>query len=878
MAGSEQQTLTVLLQLRDQMSSALKQPIAGLTTLGDALKNLTIGFTGAATAVGASLVAMTRQFMATADQLVKMSAITGASTEELQKLGYVAELNSSSLEEMGNALRFLSRNAYMASQGSEEAAAAFEKLGVNIFDSKGQLKGATQLLYDVSDGLAKTESSSAKTALAMQLLGRNGATMLPTLSEGSAKLKEMGELAAQTGAIISNDTVQAFDAMGDKLHALTQVGKSFLADFLVASEPLIIALADAFFMAAHAVVSFMEPITELVVISRNVFKTIGDQIDAYLVQPLIAAKEALSGDVFTAMDRINKAIEKQKGLGETLEETWKGITSGFNEARMGVQLTHDRLTKMQDALHKIFAEIDKDAAKKPKIIDPDSIQEQSNALETLERQLGKVERTLELTGDKQRYYKELIDVTNRALEEKIREAGMDGTITQKERDQVESLSAAVRVYKVALDELTNAKSEAQMQSEDEIKANEAAIKSQQEYADNFRKTYADLQDAVENSPIQLSIEQMQELSDEALRTGQSVREMFRKIEENAAANPILGMQMAIHDLVKTLPDFRSAFRGLFTDMTAAFSTAIGSMISGSMKLKDTLKSLFNSIKMSFLKMVSDMAAQQLMRSIVGGIPMFGGGGGGARGAAPAGGSPMAGLPTMGAGLAAPIFLPSGGGGGGVGGEVGGTPAGGGFPSPLLGIGAFVGAGIGAKGIETGNVGQAGIGFGISGASIGALVGGPIGAVIGGAVGLFGGLFGGNRAKREAKKADEEADQEAEEARQRMEEQRRQAAKVLKTAIMTQLGGGTAIPEAVDAASKILSGDVTPSDLEGMDTGSILGRAGEVAALAGVQSINVGAPVINVSVGQVASSYDVAQLASDLGFQLVSSLQTAAQGT
>lgn len=346
------------------------------------------------------------------------------------------------------------------------------------------------------------------------------------------------------------------------------------------------------------------------------------------------------------------------------------------------------------------------------------------------------------------------------------------------------------------------------------------------------------------------------------------REEYEKI---AAMDPWGGFNLALEEAIKNLGNFRDLFSNVIDSVTRSMSNAFEKMMTDGRHWKDAMRDFFGNIKQSFIKMIADIMAQQAVKQLA--MLMLG--------VTSTAGTGLPGQSNLSTDMAVNQAA--------LGGQqLAAGQAGGGGPGMLAPIGMGVGLAVGTAGEQRGNVGQSTAGYAMAGLMAGAQIGslaGPVGTAIGAIVGGLGGaaygFMSGSKAREEAKKAEADEEAAANEAAEQLEEQRKAAAMVLKTSISTQLGGGLATPEAMDAASKLFSGDVTSQDIADMGPGaaaSILSQAGMVNMMAANQGqINVGAPVINVQVGQIASSYDAQKLAEDLGFHFVAAIQGQAAG-
>jgi hypothetical protein len=131
----------------------------------------------------------------------------GITTEEVQALGLAAQMTGADVGQLEVGLRFLAKNAYEASNGSSEQAKNFAQLGVKYKDANGHVMAAGQLLEQVADRVKATEDPTKRTAIAVKLLGRGGAALLPLLQQGSEGIQKFREEAEELGGGFGEDFI-----------------------------------------------------------------------------------------------------------------------------------------------------------------------------------------------------------------------------------------------------------------------------------------------------------------------------------------------------------------------------------------------------------------------------------------------------------------------------------------------------------------------------------------------------------------------------------------------------------------------------------------------------------------------------------------------
>jgi ribosomal protein L12E/L44/L45/RPP1/RPP2 len=177
-----------------------------------------IGLSTAALGVAAALALATKGAINHADAMSKMAQKAGVTTESLSRLAYAASFSDVQTDELTASLGKLSKSmADAAANATGQTASAFAALGISVVDSSGKLRSADAVFIDLADRFSRIEDGSTKTAIAMTLLGKSGANLIPLLNEGAAKLKRYADESDRTGNTISTKTGKAAEEFNDTM-------------------------------------------------------------------------------------------------------------------------------------------------------------------------------------------------------------------------------------------------------------------------------------------------------------------------------------------------------------------------------------------------------------------------------------------------------------------------------------------------------------------------------------------------------------------------------------------------------------------------------------------------------------------------------------
>lgn len=181
-------------------------------------------------AVGTGLFAIAKKAAEMGDEFDKMSGRVGASAEFLSAMAHAADLGGASIKDVETAMKRMARTASDAQVGLATAQRAFDTLGITVENADGKLKSSERLFWEIAAALKGVESETKKAALAQELFGRSGTTLLPMLNQGTEAIKEQMEEAKRLGIVFSSvaakksaDFIDAQARMQAALKGLTNV-------------------------------------------------------------------------------------------------------------------------------------------------------------------------------------------------------------------------------------------------------------------------------------------------------------------------------------------------------------------------------------------------------------------------------------------------------------------------------------------------------------------------------------------------------------------------------------------------------------------------------------------------------------------------------
>ena len=293
--ADDSQLKKTLLGLRSTVSTAM----SGIGKVGMAVGGAAIasgvglvasGFTAAAASVW--------RFVDAGAGLQDVADRTGASTEALSQLRYAAEQSGTNLEAVEKGIRKLGDVTTQAANGSKSAAAALESVGLSA--SQLMSMSVEDRFLAVAEGISKIEDPAAQASVAMDLLGKSGADLVPMMADGAKGIADLMAEADQLGMTITGPQAKAAAAFDDSWQRLLATLRNAGNVIAVAVIPYITQAMDLFAAAWPAVMNLANALgTALVSAAGGVYQAMMELFTPF--EGLATAVGDTFGAIFAAL-------------------------------------------------------------------------------------------------------------------------------------------------------------------------------------------------------------------------------------------------------------------------------------------------------------------------------------------------------------------------------------------------------------------------------------------------------------------------------------------------------------------------------------------------------------------------------------------------
>jgi len=302
-------------------------------------------FAAAGAAVVGAMVKLASKTAAAGDEIDKNSQKLGISRQTYQELKFVMSQCGMDIEKFKGGMKKLTNTVYDAVDGNEEYAAAFDKIGVKLKDSNGDLRDQEDIMWDTISGLQGMTNQTEKAALANELFGKAGAEMMPLLNQSSGSIEEMRKQAEELGIVLDDKTIDASVKFTDTMDQAKRAFDAIVIKVGAKVMPIVQKMLDW----------VIEHIPEIGAIFSAVGKVVGTVVKyaMKIIRKLI--------EVFDAL------FSGTKGNAKVWKQLWhdiKKILKGAVDVILGIlQVFIDLFNGDWDALWKDTKKLAKDAGK-----------------------------------------------------------------------------------------------------------------------------------------------------------------------------------------------------------------------------------------------------------------------------------------------------------------------------------------------------------------------------------------------------------------------------------------------------------------------------------------------------------------------------------
>lgn len=284
--------------------------------ISGAVFSLKTAFVGAAAALGVAHIAGSFNEAAEAvDQLGKKAKVVGLSVEQMSVFRLAAKESGVEFETLTKLVGKAAKNiSTFAVTGAGPAADEIRRLGINVRDANGNVRGMTDLLPEIASAFEGISNEGERLSIAEAIFGREGGTQFIQWLEDSggfmANLAEQTERARRLGVLFTEDQFEKLKAYNDAIGRISEAWLGLRVNLMVRVAPALAAMANKLASVIAAVPAISERL-----LSAFTDTPIGREVRGYLIEFVQESWETIRTFVWDG------AIQLVKSIGEYVVAT-----------------------------------------------------------------------------------------------------------------------------------------------------------------------------------------------------------------------------------------------------------------------------------------------------------------------------------------------------------------------------------------------------------------------------------------------------------------------------------------------------------------------------------------------------------------------------
>jgi hypothetical protein len=314
------------------------------------------GFGLAATGIVRGLATLEARLEALGNTALRL----GTDFQTIQVLNEAAQRTGQSIDAVATGLQKFNVNLDEARKGSGPAAEAFARLGIS--QERLRTNDTPGLAKEVADALQGIEDPAKRAAIAVDILGKNGLTLLPVfnaLQESQTALERFAAGISQLDQQRVSTLGKAFDNVKTSLAGF---GQAVLLPFAGVVEGFANLVADAVGAVTRLAQAIGTVLTPVLDTFGNGLSLVGDGI--FAVSSLFDGWLGNTENAKAAVSDLRQVVEEplDGGFAKEFEQTLRRITSSvgdaINESAKFGQAGFDAALRYQTSINELKAKLD----------------------------------------------------------------------------------------------------------------------------------------------------------------------------------------------------------------------------------------------------------------------------------------------------------------------------------------------------------------------------------------------------------------------------------------------------------------------------------------------------------------------------------------
>ena len=302
----------------------------------------------------------------TADNVDKMSQKIGISREAYQELDFAMSQSGASVDSLQAGMKTLRGQMTSAASGNKKTAETFNRLGVSVRDTNGNLRSQEDVMFDTLLALQNVENETERARLANELFGKSGTDLLPLLNSEAGSLDDLRQQAHDLGLVMGDEAIDAGVRFHDTIDKLQRSFSAIGTQIGMAVMPVVQMVADWILYNMPMIQDIVQGVIGVI------SKIVGKLMDILARDVLPFLKSFFENNIKPAMKWFEKAIDSlahvftslihgdffeafqylEKFVFDAVTAILKTLGIGEEDIKRIMQVVHDVLIGIRDVVEK----------------------------------------------------------------------------------------------------------------------------------------------------------------------------------------------------------------------------------------------------------------------------------------------------------------------------------------------------------------------------------------------------------------------------------------------------------------------------------------------------------------------------------------------
>lgn len=222
----------------DDKASATLKAIGNRTDqMSQKMRKAGMIMAGAGIAIAAAIAGTLAVYVKMGDEIDKMAKRTGFAATALSELRHAAQITGADISDLEKAVKKMAKSIIDADRGLETYTRSFREIGLDLAILRAM--SPEEQFFAIAGAIGELEDATLQAAIAQEIFGRSGTTLLPLILEGKEGIAALREEAHELGIVFDEEAAAKAAALQDAMTNLKESVQGLALEFADELVPII---------------------------------------------------------------------------------------------------------------------------------------------------------------------------------------------------------------------------------------------------------------------------------------------------------------------------------------------------------------------------------------------------------------------------------------------------------------------------------------------------------------------------------------------------------------------------------------------------------------------------------------------------------------